>query len=119
MELDDDKFIKLIETITENTVKLDGVTSNINSLDQRMMKLETLREQDIKQNEKIEQILISLKTGTQHFEKIDKRLDALENKDGETAKKVWKTIGGIFLAAICGVIISNIGNIIRTMGGAN
>ena len=117
MTVNEDKFIQLIETITENSVKLDTMVSNFGVLEERMMKLEALREQDIRQNEKIEHILLSLKSGSEHFSQIDKRLDILEKKDGENAKGTIRTIGGMFIAAIVGAIISNIGNIISSLGG--
>lgn len=115
--MDDNTVMELIKTIAGQGTKLDVVTASLAKVEERMTKLEALREQDVKQNEKIEQILSRLQQGNAHFEKIDTRLSTLEQTEGKRAKDLVKQIKGIFVAAICGAVIGNIGGILHFLGG--
>lgn len=116
--MDDKTMLDFIKTITEQGVQLKGVAESMSKLEERMAKLEALREQDIKQNEKIEQILTRLQQGNEHFDRIEKRLVVLEQADGKRAKDLIKQITGILVAAVMGAIIGNIGGIIHWLGGS-
>ena len=51
--MDDKTMMDFIKAITEQGVQLKGVADSMSKLEERMTKLEALREQDIKQNEKV------------------------------------------------------------------
>lgn len=107
--MENDNLMELVKKTTEITVKLDMFGKSMNALEERMVKLEALREQDIKQNEKIEQILTRLQTGSSHFEQIDKRLTALEGSDGKKAIRILTLIGTSILTIILSFVAAKVG----------
>ena len=111
--MDDKTMLDLVKSITQQGTKLDNMIENTSRLAERMTKLEALREQDIKQNEKIEQILIRLQQGNEHFERVDSRLTILEEAEGKKAKDLIKQITGIIVATCVGAFLSNIGVILK------
>lgn len=115
--MDDKTTLELIKTIAGQGAQLKSVADSLNKLDERMARFEAVQESDIKQNERIEQILQRLQQGNSHFDKIESRLTKLEMADGKKAKDLWKQVTGIFVAAIAGAIIGNIGGIIHWLGG--
>lgn len=110
-------MLDLIKSITTQGEQLKAVAESMSKLDERMTKLEALREWDIKQNEKIEQILTRLEQGNEHFERVDSRLTKLEMADGEKAKSVQKQIWNVVIATIGGALIGNLGGIIHLISG--
>ena len=115
--MDDKTMLDFIKAITEQGERLKSVAESMSKLEERMTKLEALREQDIKQNEKIEQILTRLQQGNEHFDRIEKRLGISEQAEGKRAKDLIKQITGIVIAAVMGAIIGNINGIIHLLSG--
>jgi len=115
--MEDKTTLKLIKAITKQGEQLKNVVESMNKLEERMARFEILQESDIKQDEKIAQILTWLEQGNFHFEKIETRLTKLEMTDGEKAKNLWKQITGVIVAAVVGAIIGNIDGIISLLCG--
>jgi hypothetical protein len=114
--MDNEHVIELIKAISEQGAHLKLLSEAIAKIDERMTKLEALREQDIKQNEKIENIITRLQEGSGHFDKIDERLLALEMQEGKKALDLKKQIAGIVVAVIAGAILSNLGTVLQWVG---
>lgn len=115
--MEDKTIMELIKAITKQEEQLKNVAERMANLEERMVRFETLQESNIKQDERIAQILTRLEQGNSHFDKIETRLTKLEMADGKKAKDLWKQITSIFVAAITGAIIGNIGGIIHLLGG--
>ncbi len=111
--MDNEQILELIKAIATQGTKLDIVAQSMAKVEERLSKLETLREQDIKQNEKIEQILNRLDKGNSHFDKIEARLIKLEQAEGKKAKEIVKQVVSIFIATVVGAIIANLGIIFK------
>lgn len=104
------------------TIKLliSNLSTTLDKLDDRMSRLETLREQDIQQNERITQIFTRLQQGNVKFEEISHRLEvidgrigALEKNDGQKAKDLVGQVKGLLIAAVVGAIISSLPALIK------
>lgn len=117
-----------LKEISKQIFDLVQVTSKLsaqmNELQKSLAKIEAVTPSIIIHEEKIEQLKISLESGSRKFEKIDKqfektdsRLDALEKEDGNKAKRAFATVGSYLLVTIAAAVVSNIGNIIDALGG--
>lgn len=98
----DDVLIKLLQLTSQMTEKVD-------SLDKRMNKIESVVTNDIRQDQRLEDIETSLKEGDERFIAIENRLDVLENVEGNRAKSIIKTICNYLLTAGLTFIVTCIG----------
>lgn len=115
--MDDKTIMELIKAITKQGEQLKSVAERMTKLEERMTRFEALQESNIKQDERIAQILTRLEQGNTHFDRIEKRLVTLEQVEGKRAKDLIKQISGIIVAAVMGAIIGNINGIIHLLSG--
>ena len=103
---------------TDTLVQLLQLTSKLStqveSMDERMRKIESVVSNDIRQDERITTIEDSLKRGSAKFKEIEVRLKNIENADGEKAKNIVRAVlnyalsaGALFLLAALIFYITN------------
>ena len=96
----DDVLIKLLQLTSQVTEKVD-------SLDKRMNKIESVVTNDIRQDQRLEDIETSLKEGDERFTAIENRLDVLEKSIIKTICNYLLTAGLTFIVTCIGFYIMN------------
>lgn len=92
------------ETLVQLLQTNSKLLAQVEAMDCRLSKIESVVSNDIRQDERLAQVESSLRRGNEKFAKIEKRLDALEDADGNKAKSVLKTVGNYLLTAAMGFI---------------
>ena len=98
---------------TETTLReLLKVTSKlvgqVELIDKRMDKIETVATNDVRQDERLTNIEQSLHRGHAKFLAIESRLNKLEDADGNKAKNVLKIVGSYVVTTILSFITAAI-----------
>ena len=95
---------------TDTLVQLLQLTSKLStqveSMDERMRKIESVVSNDIRQDERITTIEDSLKRGSAKFKEIEARLKNIENADGEKAKTIVRAVLNYALSAGAGFLLA-------------
>ena len=95
---------------TDTLVQLLQLTSKLStqveSMDERMRKIESVVSNDIRQDERITTIEDSLKRGSAKFKEIESRLKNIENADGEKAKTIVRAVLNYALSAGAGFLLA-------------
>lgn len=107
--MNEEKFVELIEKLTECTIRVNDLGGKFEKLETKMTRLEGIREEDIRQGERIEQILERLARGNERFEGIDKRIAALELAEGKKAIKIVSLIGAGILTIVLSFLAAKVG----------
>lgn len=92
-----DTLVQLLQ-ITER------LSTKVDQLDKRMSKIESVVNNDIRQDQRLDQIELSLKRGNEKFRELEDRLDTLEGIEGERAKKVMAKVVGYIGTTMLGFI---------------
>lgn len=102
MESTDDTLIQLLKLTSQLSEKVDN-------MDKRMDKIESVVTNDVRQDQRLESIESSLKRGNEKFARIEERLNALEDVEGDKAKRIVHTVGNYLLTAGVTFIITCVG----------
>lgn len=117
--MNDETILELIKATTKQEAQFkafaDNVINSNTKIEERLIKLETLREQDVKQNEKIEQILCEIQQVKENYKNMDNRMIILETAEDKKAKALIKQVKELVIAAATGAILANIGTIISAI----
>lgn len=90
-----------LQELLKVTSKLVG---QVESIDKRMDKIESVVMNDVRQDERLSSIELSLKRGNDKFQALEDRINALEDADGNKAKGVLKTTGSYILTTLLSFI---------------
>lgn len=97
------------ETLIQLLQLTSKLSTQVEAMDARMSKIESVVSNDIRQDERIASIEQSLRRGKDKFANIESRLGRLEEADGNKAKSVLRTICNYLLTAGIGFILSAVG----------
>lgn len=95
-----------LQELLKVTSKLVG---QVESIDKRMDKIESVVMNDVRQDERLASIELSLKRGNDKFQTLEGRINALEDADGNKAKNILKSVGNYILTAVLGFIVASVG----------
>lgn len=97
-----DSLIQLLKVTERLGTQMDNI-------DKRLTKIEAVVTNDIKQDQRLASIEISLGRGNAKFQKIEDRLNKLEQAEGNKAKALWSRVLSYCITAFLGFIIALIG----------
>ena len=97
------------ETLIQLLQITSKLSTQVETMDKRMSKIESVVSNDIRQDERLSSIEQSLRRGNEKFASIEGRLNALEDVDGNKAKNVLKTVCNYILTAVLGFITASVG----------
>lgn len=105
----EEKILQLCEGVSSINAKIDTMQKDLDAV-------KVVQNTVTAHTTHLEQIDISLQRGNQkfqkmddHLDKVDGRLDKLEQIEGEKAKSLIRTVGQYLLTAAIGFIISAVG----------
>lgn len=104
------------DTLIQLLKVTERLSTQMKTLDERLSKLESVMSNDIKQDQRLNSVEISLQRGNQKFINIEERLKALESLEGDKAKKMWNQIISYGLTTLLGFIVSAVVFYFTTLG---
>ena len=117
--LDTDKLTEQLLLVIQSTSKLstqlDSVQSTMGDLMSRLEKVEDTGVKISLLEERVTNIDKQLRHGSEHFSKLDKEINALQDAEGDRAKETIKSIWNYVLVAILAGVISHSGDIISAI----
>lgn len=105
---DNDTLIELLQITSK-------LASQIDSMDQRMSKIEGVLLNDVRQDQRLAAIEQSLERGNQKFMKIEDRVAKIENAEGDKAKNFMKRITTYVLTALLGLFLGSLKDILAVI----
>lgn len=94
----------------------ERLSEQVEQLDRRMSKIEDVVNNDVRQDQRLNSIEMSLKRGNEKFNRIEERLNILEDADGNKAKTLLNKVASYLLTALLGFIAAAVAAYI-THGG--
>lgn len=94
------------DTLIQLLKNVERLSTQFDTMDSRLSKIESVVNNDIKQDQRIGSIEISLQRGNAKFQKIEDRLNALEDADGNKAKKLVSQVVSYLITLVLGFAAS-------------
>ena len=111
-----EQLIEVLQHTSKLSTQLESVQATMADLMNRLEKVEDHGTKITLLEERMNNVDKMLRQGSEHFDKLDKEVNALQDAEGDKAKQTLKSIWNYILIAIVGAVLSNLGNIFHALG---
>lgn len=94
------------DTLIQLLKNVERLSTQFDTMDTRLLKIENVVNNDIRQDQRLSSIETSLQRGNAKFQKIEDRLNALEDAEGNKAKRLVNQVVSYLITAVLGFAVS-------------